>query len=77
MTPADLEKINGIVIFSYTFIVGPIQFAYLAKKKGKNPWLTFFTCLILTPYVGGFLLFYTNFLNERRKKHEKKDDNKK
>lgn len=76
MTVEDLEKINVIVLFSYTFIVGPIQFAYLAKKKGKNPWLTFFICLVLTPYIGGVLLFYTSFFDDKRKKREEKNKDK-
>ena len=77
MTPEDLDKVNKIVLFSYTYIIGPIQFAYLAKKKGKNPWITYFTCLILTPYVGGIILFYTNFFDDRRKKREKNNLDKK
>ena len=77
MTPEDLDKLNKIVLFSYTFIIGPIQFAYLAKKKGKNPWITYFTCLLLTPFIGGFIMFYTSFFDDRRKKRDKNNQDKK
>ena len=77
MTPEDLNNLNKIVLFSYTFIIGPIQFAYLAKKKGKNPWITYFTCLLLTPFIGGFIMFYTGFFDDRRKKRDKNNQDKK
>lgn len=77
MTPEDLNNLNKIVLFSYTFIIGPIQFAYLAKKKGKNPWITYFTCLLLTPFIGGFIMFYTSFFDDRRKKRDKNNQDKK
>lgn len=68
----DLQNLNKIILFAYTYIIGPIQFAYFAKKKGKNPWITYFTCLILTPYIGGVILFYTSFFDNMKKKNEKK-----
>lgn len=69
----DLQNLNKIVLFTYTYIIGPIQFAYFAKKKGKNPWITYFTCLILTPYIGAILLFYSNFFDDMKKKREQKN----